>query len=286
MKFSTTSPFFSVALLLISMLSIQCSASLAKTIFPLIGPEATTALRLLFAALVLFPVMRPWRTRLTRRQWLPILLYGLSTGIMNLCFYQAISRIPLGIAVALEFTGPLATAMIHSRKGIDFLWITLAVAGLSLLLPIHQFSGNLDPVGVLFALAAGFCWAMYIFFGKKAGNAGGGASVAIGMAAGACAVMPFGVASAGLGMFSLSVLPLTLLLGIFSSALPYGLEIVALRHLQPQTFGILMSLEPVLAALSGFIFLSESLTLIQWTALGCIIAASCGATLTIRKTKA
>ena len=123
MKLTTTSPFFSVALLLVSMLSIQCSASLAKTVFPMVGPAATTALRLLFAALVLLPVMRPWRAKLTLRDWQPIILYGLSTGIMNMCFYQAISRIPLGVGVALEFTGPLATAMIGSRRPVDFLWI-------------------------------------------------------------------------------------------------------------------------------------------------------------------
>ncbi len=283
MKLTTTSPFFSVALLLVSMLSIQCSASLAKTVFPMVGPAATTALRLLFAALVLLPVMRPWRAKLTLRDWQPIILYGLSTGIMNMCFYQAISRIPLGVGVALEFTGPLATAMVGSRRPVDFLWIALAMGGLYLLLPIHEFSGNLDPVGVAFALGAGFCWAMYIFFGKRAGNAGGGASVSLGMIVGACAAFPFGFAAAGTSMFSLSVLPLALLLGIFSSALPYALEIVALKQLPSQTFGILMSLEPVLAALSGFVFLGERLTFEQWIALACIIVASIGATMTIRK---
>ena len=283
MKLTTTSPFFSVALLLVSMLSIQCSASLAKTVFPMVGPAATTALRLLFAALVLLPVMRPWRAKLTLRDWQPIILYGLSTGIMNMCFYQAISRIPLGVGVALEFTGPLATAMVGSRRPVDFLWIALAMGGLYLLLPIHEFSGNLDPVGVAFALGAGFCWAMYIFFGKRAGNAGGGASVSLGMIVGACAAFPFGFAAAGTSMFSLSVLPLALLLGIFSSALPYALEIVALKQLPSQTFGILMSLEPVLAALSGFVFLGERLTCEQWIALACMIVASIGATMTIRK---
>lgn len=282
MNIATTSPFFSVALLIVSMLSIQCSASLAKTVFPLIGPEATTALRLAFAALVLLPIMRPWRTRLTRRDWLPIALYGLSTGVMNMCFYQAISRIPLGVGVALEFTGPLAMAMLGSRRLIDFVWIALAVGGLYLLLPLHQFSGNLDPVGVAFALGAGFCWAMYMFFGKRAGNAAGGASVSLGMIVGACAIFPFGLASAGTAMFSPDVLPLALVLGIFSSALPYGLEIVALRQLPSQTFGILMSMEPVLAALSGFVFLGERLNIVQWIALISIIVASVGATLTIR----
>ena len=189
----------------------------------------------------------------------------------------------LGVGVALEFTGPLAIAMLGSRRLIDFLWIALAVGGLLLLLPIHEFSGNLDPVGVAFALGAGFCWAMYIFFGKRAGNAGGGASVSLGMIVGACAILPFGVASAGTSMFSMSVLPLALLLGVFSSALPYGLEIVALKQLPAQTFGILMSMEPVLAALSGIIFLGEQLNVAQWVALACIIVASIGATLTIRR---
>lgn len=282
MNIATKSPFFSVALLIVSMLSIQCSASLAKTVFPLIGPEATTALRLAFAALVLLPVMRPWRVRLTRRDWLPIALYGLSTGVMNMCFYQAISRIPLGVGVALEFTGPLAMAMLGSRRLIDFVWIALAVGGLYLLLPLHEFSGNLDPVGVAFALGAGFCWAMYMFFGKRAGNAGGGASVSLGMIVGACAIFPFGLTSAGTAMFSPDVLPLALVLGVFSSALPYGLEIVALRQLPSQTFGILMSMEPMLAALSGFVFLGERLNAVQWLALISIIVASVGATLTIR----
>lgn len=283
MKLPLTTPWFSVVLLMISMLSIQCSASLAKSLFPILGPAATTALRLSFATLVLIPVMRPWKVTLNRTQWRSIILYGLSTGIMNLCFYQSIARIPLGLSVALEFSGPLAIAMIGSRRPVDFLWIILATLGLGLILPLHSLSGDTDPIGVCFGLAAGVCWALYIYFGRKAGNAGGGASVALGMAVGSCVALPFGIASAGWEILNPAILPFALLVGIFSSALPYGLEIIALKQLPQQTFGILMSLEPVLAALSGLLFLGEQLTQVQWLALLCIIIASAGATLTIRR---
>ena len=282
MKFSASSPYYSLCLLLISMSSIQCSASLAKTIFPLIGPEGTTALRLMVSAIILLVVIRPWRRTITRQAWKPIILYGLSTGCMNMCFYQAISRIPLGVAVGLEFAGPMAVAMLSSRKMTDFVWLALAAAGLYLLLPLRA-TDNIDTLGTIFALCSGVCWGLYIVFGKKAGNSGdSAASVALGMLVGACFIFPFGLVSAGSSMFSPSVLPLAIVLGIFSSALPYGLEIYALKNLPSQTFGILMSLEPALAALSGFIFLQEILSLGQWLALGCIIIASIGATVSAR----
>ena len=282
MKLSVSSPYGSLCLLLVSMISIQCSASLAKTIFPLVGPEATTALRLLVSAAILLVVIRPWHRQIPRQSWMPIILYGLSTGCMNMCFYQAISRIPLGVAVGLEFTGPMAVAMLSSRKLTDFVWIVLAATGLYLLLPLRA-TDNVDPLGVLFALCAGFCWGLYIIFGKKAGSSGdSAASVALGMFVGACFIFPFGLASAGTAMFAPSILPLAIVLGIFSSALPYGLEIYALKNLPSRTFGILMSLEPALAALSGFVFLRETLTGSQWLALFCIIVASIGATVSAR----
>mgnify|MGYP005803576657 FL=1 len=199
-----------------------------------------------------------------------------------MCFYQAISRIPLGVAVGLEFTGPMAVAMLSSRKMTDFVWLVLAATGLYLLLPLRA-TDNIDTLGAIFALCSGVCWGLYIVFGKKAGNSGdSAASVALGMLVGACFIFPFGLVSAGSSMFSPSVLPLAIVLGIFSSALPYGLEIYALKNLPSRTFGILMSLEPALAALSGFIFLQETLSSGQWLALGCIIIASIGATVSAR----
>lgn len=178
--------------------------------------------------------------------------------------------------------GAHGRGLLSSRRITDFLWIILAAAGLYLLLPLRA-ANDIDPAGALFALCAGCCWGLYIVFGKKAGNSGdSAASVALGMLVGACFIFPFGIFSAGVAMFAPSVLPLAVVLGIFSSALPYALEIHALKNLPAQTFGILMSMEPALAALSGLIFLHEALTLGQWLALACIIAASLGATLTSR----
>lgn len=272
-----------IVILLIAMLSIQSSASLAKSLFAVLSPAGVTALRLLFASVILLVILKPWRITITRAGWRPIIIYGLALGCMNLTFYTAIQRIPLGIAVALEFTGPLAIALWSARRGVDFLWAGFAVGGVCLLLPLTDSLDAVDPVGAVCALGAGVFWALYIIFGKKAGMANGTACVALGTLIAALVVFPVGLASEGMGLFALSVLPYALLIGIFSSALPYALEMIALARLPAQTFGILMSMEPALAALSGFIFLNEQLSFTQWGALLCIIVASAGATLTIRR---
>ncbi len=276
------SPFIYVGLLLLAMVSIQCSASMAKYLFTLIGPTATTALRLSFSCLFLLVAVRPWRHPVPPGSRLPVLLYGFALGVMNLTFYQALSRIPLGIAVALEFSGPLAVAMFSSRKPLDFLWVGLALAGLLTLLPLREESA-LDPVGVAFALVAGVCWAIYIVFGKKAGAVNGVTAVSFGTMVAAVFVLPIGFMSEGSAMLKPEFLPYALLLGLFSSALPYSLEMMALPKLPAHTFGTLMSLEPAVAALSGAIILHENLAFSQWLALGAIITASIGSTLTIRK---
>lgn len=283
MKLSPASPFVSVLLLLVSMSSIQASASFAKTIFPLVGPAGTTALRLLVSAIILLLVMRPWKKPVPRSAWKLIAVFGLATATMNLCFYESLDRIPLGIAVALEFTGPLTVAMLASRRAVDFVWVILAVSGLITLLPLRQSVDGIDPLGALLALCSGACWGLYIVFGKKAGSRLDKSCVALAMLIGSCAIFPVGLISAGAALFAPEVLPLALILGIFSSALPYGVEIIALKNLPSRTFSILMSLEPALAALSGFLFLGEQLTLVQWTALSAIISASIGSTLTIRR---
>lgn len=283
MKLSAASPLVSVLLLLVSMSSIQASASLAKTIFPVVGPAGTTALRLLVASAILLAVMRPWTKNIPRSAWKLIAVFGLATASMNLCFYEALSRIPLGVAVALEFTGPLTVAMLSSRRLIDMVWVILAAAGLVILLPLRQNADSIDPLGALLALASGVCWALYIVFGKKAGSSLDKSCVALAMLVGSCAVFPVGLAASGTALFTPEILPLALLLGIFSSALPYGVEIIALKNLPSRTFSILMSLEPALAALSGFLFLGEQLNLAQWTALAAIMTASVGSTLTIQR---
>ena len=283
MNISATSPLVSVLLLLVSMSSIQASASLAKTIFPLVGPAGTTALRLLVASAILLVVMRPWEKAIPRSAWKVIAVFGLATASMNLCFYEALSRIPLGVAVGLEFTGPLTVAMLSSRRLVDFIWVILAAAGLAILLPLRQSADSIDPLGAVLALCSGVCWALYIIFGKKAGSSLDKSCVALAMLVGSCAIFPVGLASSGMDLFRPEILPLALILGIFSSALPYGVEIIALKNLPSRTFSILMSLEPALAALSGFLFLGKQLSLAQWAALSAIISASIGSTLTIRK---
>ncbi len=277
MNISATSPLVSVLLLLVSMSSIQASASLAKTIFPLVGPAGTTALRLLVASAILLVVMRPWKKAIPRSAWKVIAVFGLATASMNLCFYEALSRIPLGVAVGLEFTGPLTVAMLSSRRLVDFIWVILAAAGLAILLPLRQSADSIDPLGAVLALCSGVCWALYIIFGNKAVSSLDKSCV------GSCAIFPVGLASSGMDLFRPEILPLALILGIFSSALPYGVEIIALKNLPSRTFSILMSLEPALAALSGFLFLGEQLSLAQWAALSAIISASIGSTLTIKK---
>lgn len=279
--------FYPVLLLLLSMLSIQSGASLAKSLFPVIGAPAVTALRLLLGTLILFFIFKPWRLKFTQKSIMPLFLYGLSLGAMNYLFYLALETIPLGIAVALEFTGPLAVAMFSSRRAIDFLWIILVIAGLGLLLPIGDNIHGLDPLGILYALGAGVGWALYIVFGQRAGKGYGAATVSIGSLVAAFIFVPIGMLQSSPDiMFSWSILPVALAIAILSTAFPYTLEMIALTRLPAKTFGTLMSLEPCMGAFIGIIFLHEHLTLIQWIALAFIVLASIGSTATMKnKTK-
>lgn len=271
-----------IALLVVAMVSIQSGASLAKSLFPLVGAEGTTALRLVLGAIILSLVMQPWRARLNLAAYRSLLGYGLALGGMNLLFYMSLQSIPLGVAVALEFTGPLGLALLSSRRLLDFVWIALAVLGLWLLLPGGLAQTRLDPLGMALALGAGLCWALYIIFGQKAGAAHGRQTVALGTWVAALLVLPVGLWQAGTSLFSVDLLPIALGVAVLSSALPYSLEMVALTRLPARTFSILMSLEPAIAALSGLLFLSEKLSWNQWLAIGAIILASAGAAATIR----
>ncbi len=272
-----------VILLIISMTSIQGGASLAKSLFPLVGAPGVTALRLALGTLILMLVFKPWRLRFSRRQCLPLLFYGLALGAMNYLFYLSIRTVPLGIAVALEFTGPLAVALFSSRKMIDFVWVILAVSGLWFLLPLDKNVSHVDLSGALYALGAGACWAAYILSGQRAGAGHGPATVAVGSLIASLAFVPLGVFQATDALWHWSVLPLGLGVALLSTALPYSLEMVALTRLPTRTFGTLMSLEPAMAAISGFIFLGETLSPIQMAALTAIIIASTGSTLTLRQ---
>ena len=272
----------SIALLVIAMLSIQSGASLAKGLFPLVGAAGTSALRLGLAAIILCLVMRPWRKRLSLRSCRSLVAFGLSLGGMNLLFYLSLQTIPLGVAVALEFTGPLTLALLSSRRLLDFLWVVLAVLGLWLLLPSFDGPAQLDPVGMAAALSAGLCWAFYIVSGQKAGAEHGQQTVALGCVVAALLVFPIGVWQAGSSLFSIELLPLALAVAVLSTAVPYSLEMVALTRLPARTFSILMSMEPAIAAFAGLLILNEQLSASQWFAIGAIMLASSGAAATIR----
>ena len=272
-----------VFVLIVSMLSIQSGASLAKSLFPLIGAPGVTALRLALGTLILVIVFKPWRLRFAKEQRLPLLFYGLSLGAMNYMFYLSIQRIPLGIAVALEFTGPLAVARFASRRPVDFIWVILAVLGLWFLLPLGQDVAHVDLTGALLALGAGAGWAIYILSGQRAGAEHGPATVAMGSLIAAMIFVPLGVLQSVDVTWHWSILPVGLAIAVLSTALPYSLEMLALTRLPTRTFGTLMSLEPGLAAISGMIFLGETLTGTQTLALAAIIAASMGSTLTMRR---
>ena len=277
---SRTSVLGPVALLVVAMASIQSGAALAKGMFAVIGPLGAVALRVLFAALLLAVVLRPWRVRRTPAAWRPVLVYGAALGGMNALFYAALRTVPLGIAVALEFTGPLAVAVLGSRRAVEFLWIALAVGGLLALLPLGDAAAGVDPAGAALALAAGLCWALYILAGQKAGAEHGLETTAVGMAIAAVVVLPVGVAHAGAALFTPRLLPTALAVAVLSSAVPYTLEMYALRRLPAKTFGTLMSLEPAFGALAGLALLGEHLTARQWLGMGAIIATSAGTTLT------
>ena len=274
-----------VCLIIIAMISVQSGASMAKMLFPLVGAEGATSLRLVVGAIALTLFYKPWRTRLAPGNLGPLLIYGVVLGGMNYLFYQSILTLPLGVAVAFEFTGPLAVAIFSSRRAVDFLWIVLAIAGLALLLPIGHSMSNVDITGALYALAAGGCWALYIIFGKKSGMQNGPTTVAIGVGIGTCCFAPIGFWQNGMALLSPDVLPLALGVGILSTALPFSLEMMALTRIPARTFGTLMSLEPAVGALSGMVILGERLTLLEWCALGAVVFASAGATLTIKTSK-
>ncbi len=267
-----------VLMLLVSITSTQIGSASAKLLFASVGPEVTVALRLVCATLILFAVLRPWRHVPRGGEWKNVLIYGLAIAFMNGCFYQSIARIPLGVSVAVEFSGPLLVAVCSSRRWTDYAGVALAVAGMLLIVPWSGLEGGLDVAGLLFALAAAAGWAGYIVFGRRAGGVGVSAA-AWGMLAGSLAAVPWAAWADGGGVLFapgvfMDVLPLAFFVGFTASALPYGLEMVALRLVPPQAYGVLMSLEPAAAALFGFLILGEVLTLRQWCAVALVVGAS------------
>ena len=279
---SLISTLFPVGLLLIAMASIQSGASLAKSMFPIVGAQGTTSLRLVFASIIMLLILRPWRAKFTAKSLKTVLVYGIALGGMNFLFYMSLRSVPLGIAVALEFTGPLAVAIYTSRRPIDFAWIGLAITGLLLLIPIGESTQGIDPTGAAYALSAGVCWALYILYGQRAGADNGVQTAALGVIIAALFIAPIGVVHAGAALFTPSLIPIAIAVALMSTAIPYTLEMIALTRMPTRTFGTLMSIEPAFGALSGLLFLNEVLSFTQWMAISCIIMASIGATLTMR----
>ncbi|WP_034414389.1 EamA family transporter [Deinococcus marmoris] len=266
--------------LLLSMLSIQAGAAYAKSLFPLIGPLGTTGLRVGLAAAILMLIFRPNLRLLTRDDWRAVIPYGAVLGLMNLTYYLSLERLPLAIAVTLEFLGPLLLAAALSRRALDFLWVALAGLGIALISP-HGTGAALDPIGVALALVAGAFWAAYILLGGTVGRRlSGTTGVAVGMLVAAAVCVPFGVAQAGTALLAPGVLLTGLGVAALSSALPYSLEMRALRLVPPRIFGVMMSIEPAMGAVCGLLFLGEMLLGLQWLAIACVIFASAGINLT------
>ncbi|HEX6797456.1 MAG TPA: EamA family transporter [Ktedonobacterales bacterium] len=272
-------------LILLSMTSTQIGAALATHLFGIAGPGGTVLLRIGFAALILVLSQGGLPTRalhLTRRAYVPVVLFGLTLACMNFSFYSALDRIPLGIAVTIEFIGPLGVAVAGSRRALDFVWVAFAAGGILLFAP--WTGARLDPFGVLLALVAGGLWACYILLSARVGRSFPGSSgLALAMCIGALAILPVGVVSAGTTLLS----PLLLLAGcavaLLSSAIPYSLEIEALRRMPTHIFGIMMSLEPAVAALVGLLLLAERLSARDVAALALVTAAMLGVTLRNRR---
>jgi inner membrane transporter RhtA len=261
-----------VGLVLVAGVSPQIGAAFAVTLFDELGPAGAAFLRLMFAAIILWAI---WRPRLTGDLRLAG-AFGVALGLMNWSFYEAIDRIPLGVAVTIEFAGPLLVAVIGSRRPLDGVWIVLAAGGIVVL--VDPGGGSVDPVGVGFALSAAVCWMGYIYLSKRTGAAfAGGSGLAIAMAVGALIVLPAGVIGARAAFAEPELLGSALLVALASSVLPYSLELEALRRLPESVFGVLMSLDPAVAALAGFVVLGQDLGARDLVAIAMVVVASAGA---------
>ena len=263
-------------LVLIGIVSVQAGAAIAKDLFGTISPTSMVFLRLVTSTLVLLAIARPsWRGR-SRADWLVVAGFGASLGLMNWAIYQSFARIPLGIAVTIEFIGPLALALVGSRRARDLVWVGLAALGVVLL---GFEPTDLDPVGVAFALLAGAAWASYILLSAQTGRRWPGFDgLAIASAFATLLLTGPAIASGGTALLDPHVLLIGVLVGVLSSVIPYSCEMTALRTIKPAVFSILMSLEPAAAALAAILVLGEFLSPLQWLAVGCVVVASVGAT--------
>jgi inner membrane transporter RhtA len=270
----------------VSQVSNATGAAWSKSLFSTLGPEGVVALRLAFSALLLGVLTRAWRLRVRRDQLGNLVGYGLCLGLMNSVAYQAYARVPIGIAMAIEVTGPLALVILNSRRASDFAWLGCTVAGLALLLFPSSGIPALDVLGLCFAFGSATCWAGYIVFGKRVSTLGGGSIVAIGLAGVSLFTFPLGVISVGAPLFSPQSLALGLGIAILSSAFPFFLQMLALRQLSPKIFGFIASGVPAVGAAMSFIVLGEQLAARQWLGICLVVISAAGCTLAAARASA
>lgn len=278
-----------VILMLLSIISYQISASLAKQLFSVLDPISVTILRLSFAAIIVCVMFRSWQIlrRLPHLNWRDLLCYSMALGCMNVLFYLSLGKLPQGIAVGLEFIGPLGLALLSSRNKQDYFWVGCAIVGIILMVPWKHHDADFSWFGAFCALGAGLCWAAYIYFGQKVVQQKIGMhALTIAISLSALCLLPFGIVQNSEALLNLTYWPHALAIAILATAIPYALDLKALQHLNKTSYGTISSVSPALAALAGWLFLKESINSLQWLALACIMLASVGVTLTsVRKAK-
>ena len=269
-------PVSAVAFIIGGLVAQEVGASIAVLVFPQVGPAGMVSLRLVFSAIILLVVARPKLRGISRRSWIVVTLFGISLGGMNLLFYEALARIDLGPTVTIEVLGPLALSVILARRAIAWLWAGLAFTGVVLL--SQGGLDGIDPIGVLFALGAAAGWAAYILASRETGKSFEGlGGLAIAMVIGAIITLPFGISQAGATLLEPHILLLGLAVAILSSAIPYALELIALRRVKAETFSVVIASSPAVATLAGLVILGQAIGWLQAVGIALVIAASIGA---------
>lgn len=280
----------SVLFMVLSMTSYQISASFAKQLFEVLDPLTVTILRLCFAAIIICLMFRSWKiiSRLSFLKWRDLLCYSAALCLMNVLFYMSLGKLPQGIAVGLEFIGPLGLALLSIKQRSDYIWVLLAILGIALMVPWGQAnSDNFSVFGALCALGAGFCWALYIYFGQRVVQQNIGMhALTIAISLAALTLLPIGLYHNAAALVDTQYWGKAIAIAILATAIPYVLDLKALQHLSKLSYGTLSSLSPALAALTGLVLLGEQISLLQWVALFCVMLASVGVTLRASRKKA
>jgi inner membrane transporter RhtA len=260
-----------------AMAAFQVGAAFAKDLFPKVQPTGAAALRLLFGSLMLLALVRPWRNWPRKAPLVSMLGLGAAMAGAIQMFYLAIDHLPLGIAIAIQFLGPLAIAVFGSRRLVDLIWAVLAAAGVWCLVAVGKTGERIDLIGVAWAIGAGASWAGYILLGRRVTASFGNSTAAIAVSIAAIIIIPIGYANVGSALFSIDLIPLALLVALFSAAIPFSLEFFAMPRMPPRVFAVFMSIEPAFGVLFGFLILHESLTIVQIAGISMVILAAAGA---------